>query len=153
MSTQRRQLPTNRPNRPKFQVDYNNFANMGDIQNFINKQLWVTGSTFQSQAGNTITTKVNWGGQSRFLLGFNFYANNPTAHQLTINLNQELIVENTPLIFFQPLGNLRFIQYFEFIRPLSGSDTLTFTVNSTVAEDIGYGVYMTRDYNRYYVRD
>lgn len=139
--------------RPKFQVDYNNFQNMADIQNFINKQLWVTGSQFNTNAGQTTTTKVQWGGQSRFLLGFNFFCNNPQAHQLTVNLNQELLIENTPLIFLQPLGNLRFIQYFEFIRPLSGSDTLTFTVNSTVSETIGYGVYMTRSYNKYYVRD
>lgn len=126
---------------------------MEQIQAFTNKQIWVTGSTFNSNAGNTVTEKVEWGGQSRFLLGFNFYANNPTAHQISITLNQELMIENTPLIFLQPLGNLRFIQYFEFIRPLSGSDTLTFTVNSTVSESIGYGVYMTREYNKYYVRD
>lgn len=145
--------PTGAKNKPNFQIDYNNFSNMEQIQAFINKQIWVTGSTFNSNAGNTITEKVEWGGQSRFLLGFNFYANNPTAHQISINLNQELMIENTPLIFLQPLGNLRFIQYFEFIRPLSGSDTLTFTVNSTVSESIGYGVYMTREYNKYYVRD
>lgn len=145
--------PTGASNKPKFQIDYNNFSNMEQIQAFINKQLWVTGSTFNSNAGNTVTEKVEWGGQSRFLLGFNFYANNPTAHQISINLNQELMIENTPLVFLQPLANLRFIQYFEFIRPLSGSDTLTFTVNSTVSESIGYGVYMTREYNKYYVRD
>lgn len=145
--------PTGAKNKPNFQIDYNNFGNMEQIQAFINKQIWVTGSTFNSNAGNSVTEKVEWGGQSRFLLGFNFYANNPTAHQISINLNQELMIENTPLIFLQPLGNLRFIQYFEFIRPLSGSDTLTFTVNSTVSESIGYGVYMTREYNKYYVRD
>lgn len=139
--------------RPKFQIDYNDYGNIDDIQKFINKQLWVTGSQFNANAGQTTTTKVQWGGQSRFLCGFNFFCNNPTAHQLTVNLNQELVIENTPLIFFQPLGNLRFIQYFEFIRPLSGSDTLTFTVASTVSESIGYGVYMTRAYNKYYTRD
>lgn len=142
-----------RNNKPAFEVDYNDFSNMKDIQGFINKQLWVTGGSFNTNANNTVTHTVKWGGQSRFLCGFNFYANNFQAHTVTINLNQELVIENLPLGFLIPLGNIRFIQYFEFIRPLSGSDTLTFTVNSTVSEAVSYGVYMTRAYNRYYTRD
>lgn len=153
MTVIRKPSPTGQASKPKFQIDYNNFGNMDDIQAFINKQLWVTGSNFNTNAGQPVNEQVKWGGQSRFLLGFNFYCNNPNAHSLTVNLNQELMIENTPLIFLQPLGNLRFIQYFEFIRPLSGSDTLTFTLTSTVSENVGYGVYMTRAYNKYYVRD
>lgn len=126
---------------------------MADINKFINKQLWVTGSSFMSNNGTQVNETVKWGGQSRFLIGFNFMADNPAQHSISINLNQELIIENTTLAFLTPMYNIRFIQYFEFIRPLSGSDTLTFHVNSTISERIYYSVYMTRSYNRYYVRD
>ena len=146
-------MERNKPQNPKFEIDYNNFANSKNIQQFINKQLWVAGATFNSDTVGTVQTTVKWGGQSRFLSFFNFYANNPTAHTLSVILNQETIIDSVPLIFLQPLGNLRFIQYFEFIRPLSGSDVLIFATTSTVAEAIGYGVYMTRGYNKYYTRD
>ena len=103
-------------NMPKFEIDYNDFKNTDQIQKFINRQLWSTGANYNTNSGATVTSNVKWGGQSRFLAGFNFF-NNPTAHSLSIVLNQETIIDNVPLIFLQPLGNLRFIQYFEFIRP------------------------------------
>jgi hypothetical protein len=139
--------------RPNFEIDYNDWKNTDEIQKFINKQLWVAGGLINTNTTNVVNTTVKWGGQSRFLCGFNFYANNPTAHTLSIVLNQETILDSIPLIFMQPLGNLRFIQYFEFIRPLSGSDVLIFSLASTVAETVNYGVYMTRAYNKYYTRD
>lgn len=141
--------------KPNFQIDYNNFKNSGEIQNFINKQLWVAGGTINSNANNPVTNTIKWGGQSRFLLGFNFFAQNITQHTVSIILNQETIDDSVPLIFLCPNGgggNIKFQQYFERIRPLSGSDTLIFTFNSTIAEPINYGVYMTRDWNSYYVR-
>lgn len=140
-------------NKPGFQIDYNDFSNAGKIQNFINKQLWVAGGSVNTNAGNTVQTRVQWGGQSRFLVGFNFYANNPLSHTISIILNQETIIDALPLVFLQPLANIRFIQYFEYIRPLSGSDTLIYNITSTVSEAVNYGVYMTRDWNKYYVRD
>lgn len=137
---------------PQFQIDYNNFKNATEIQDFINKQLWVAGGTYNSDTAQVTTTTVKWGGQSRFLCGFNFYCNNPANHTISIILNNEKVIDSVPLIFLQPLGNLRFIQYFEFIRPLSGSDTLVFSDVATIAEPVGYGVYMTRAYNPYYTR-
>lgn len=139
--------------RPGFEIDYNNFQNSEDIQRFINKQLWVAGGNFNTDTAQVVNTTVKWGGQSRFLCGFNFFCNNPQAHTLTITLNQEKVIDSVPMIFLQPLGNLRFIQYFEFIRPLSGADVLIFSTTSTIAENVGYGVYMTRAYNKYYTRD
>ncbi len=146
-------MKTNRPQQPRFEIDYNNFTNATQIQNFINKQLWVSGGRFNSDTAQTVTTTVKWGGQSRFLAGFNFFCNNPQSHVLTITLNNEKVIDSAPLVFLQPLGNIRFIQYFEFIRPLSGSDVLVFSTVSTVAEEIQFGVYMTRAYNKYYTRD
>lgn len=140
-------------NMPKFEIDYNNFKNATEIQDFINKQLWVAGGNFNTDTAQTVTTEVKWGGQSRFLAGFNFFCNNPQAHTLSIVLNNEIVIDKVPLIFLQPLGNIRFIQYFEFIRPLSGSDTLVFSTTSTIAENVQFGVYMTRAYNKYYTRD
>lgn len=139
--------------RPGFEIDYNNFKNSDQIQRFINKQLWVAGGSYNSDTTQVVNTTVKWGGQSRFLAGFNFFCNNPQAHTITITLNNEKVIDTVPLIFLQPLGNLRFLQYFEFIRPLSGSDVLIFSDVSTVSESVGYGVYMTRAYNKYYVRD
>lgn len=139
--------------KPRFEIDYNNWQNSTEIQKFINKQLWVAGGSFNTDTTQVVNTTVKWGGQSRFLAGFNFYANNPSAHNITVTLNQEKVIDSLPLIFLQPLGNLRFIQYFEFIRPLSGADVLIFSVTSTVAESVGFGIYMTRAYNKYYVRD
>lgn len=139
--------------KPKFEIDYNDFSNTDWIKDFINKQLWMTGGSIQTSAGAVTNTKIQWGGQSRFLCGFNLYANNPTAHTISITLNQETIIDNSPLVFLQPLGNIRFIQYFEFIRPMSGNDNMVFSINSTVAEAVGYSIYMTRSYNRYYSRD
>lgn len=139
--------------RPGFEIDYNNFQNSEDIQRFINKQLWVAGGNFNTDTAQVVNTTVKWGGQSRFLCGFNFFCNNPQAHTITITLNQEKVIDSVPMIFLQPLGNLRFIQYFEFIRPLSGADVLIFSTTSTIAENVGYGVYMTRAYNKYYTRD
>lgn len=139
--------------KPKFEIDYNNFKNSTDIQKFINKQLWVAGGSFNSDTTQVVNETVKWGGQSRFLVGFNFFCNNPGSHIITITLNQEKVIDSVPLIFLQPLGNLRFLQYFEFIRPLSGSDVLIFSDTSTVAESVSYGIYMTRAYNKYYVRD
>jgi hypothetical protein len=138
---------------PKFEIDYNDFKNTDQIQKFINRQLWSTGANYNTNSGATVTSNVKWGGQSRFLAGFNFFANNPTAHSLSIVLNQETIIDNVPLIFLQPLGNLRFIQYFEFIRPLSGADTMVISTTSTTSETVYYNLYMTRAYNKYYVRD
>jgi hypothetical protein len=140
---------------PKFEIDYNNFQNTAEIQKFINKQLWVAGGFFNSVANDTVINTVKWGGQSRFLSGFNFVAQNSTAHNLSVVLNQETIIDNVNLSFLIPnfSGNFRFQQYFEFIRPLSGADTLIFSLTSTVAERIDYGVYMTRAYNKYYTRD
>lgn len=138
---------------PKFEIDYNNFSNTGDIQKYINKQLWVAGGNFNTNTGNTVTNNVKWGGQSRFLCGFNFWANNPNQHTISIVLNQEVIIDQVPLVFFYPLGNIRFQQYYEFIRPLSGADTMVISATSTVSENIQYGIYMTRAYNRYYARD
>lgn len=142
-----------KPKTPKFQIDYNNFGNAAFVQNFIQRQLWCAGGRYITDTNSNVNTPVKWGGQSRFLCGFNFYANNPTAHTVSVILNQETIIDSVPMIFLQPLGNLRFIQYFEFIRPLSGSDVMVFNTVSTVAEEVGYSLYMTRDYNRYYVRD
>lgn len=139
--------------KPGFEIDYNNFSNSNNIQKFTNKQLWATGSKFNTNNGSTVTESVKWGGQSRFLCGFNFYCATPAAHTISIVLNQETIIDKVPLMFFQPTINQRFLQYFEFIRPLSGSDTLVFSVASTASEAISYGVYMTRAYNRYYQRD
>lgn len=139
--------------KPKFEIDYNDFANSPDIQKFINKQLWIAGGSYNSDMTQVVPTTVKWGGQSRFLLGFNFFCNNPQSHIITVTLNQEKIIDSVPLLFLQPLTNLRFIQYFEFIRPLSGSDVLIFSDTATVSESVSYGVYMTRAYNRYYVRD
>ena len=141
--------------KPPFEIDYNNFSNTGDIQKFINRQLWTNGGTITTAAGNTVTTTVKWGGQSRFLVGFNFTCFNPTSHTLTVILNQETVIDNMNIGFLTSTigGNQKFLQYFEFIRPLSGADTLIFSVNSTVSESLYYGVYMTRAYNRYYVRD
>lgn len=141
--------------KPAFEIDYNNFSNTGAIQKFINKQLWTNGGLIVTQANNTTTTTVKWGGQSRFLIGFNFWANNPSSHTLTVVLNQETVIDNVNIAFLTSsfLGNQKFLQYFEFIRPLSGADTLIFSVNSDVSENLYYSVYMTRAYNRYYVRD
>lgn len=139
--------------KPKFEINYNNYGNIKDIQGFINKQLWVAGGRFNSDTAQVVETTVKWGGQSRFLAGFNFFCNNPGSHIITITLNQEKVIDSVPLVFLQPLTNLRFIQYFEFIRPLSGSDVLIFSTTSTVAESVSYGIYMTRAYNKYYVRD
>jgi len=140
---------------PKFEIDYNNFSNTAEIQKFINRQLWVSGGSFNTDTANVVNTTVKWGGQSRFLCGFNFVCNNPTAHTITITLNQEKLIDSLPisLLTANVFGNLKFLQYFEFIRPLSGSDVMIFSVTSTVAESVGFGVYMTRAYNRYYTRD
>lgn len=140
---------------PKFEIDYNNWQNTAEIQKFINKQLWIAGGNFNTTANDTVTTTVKWGGQSRFLAGFNFSAQNIGSHTISIVLNQETIVDNLNLQFLVPnvFGNIRFLQYFELIRPLSGADTLIFSVTSLVSEQIVYGVYMTRAYNKYYTRD
>lgn len=145
-----------KPGQPKFQIDYNNFKNQTEIQDFINKQLWATGGDINTSAGNTVSTTVKWGGQSRFLIGFNFYAFNPDQHLLSLVLNNETMIDSVPLNFFVPNGfngNIQFYQYFEFIRPLSGSDTMVISLNSAISEQVGYGIYMTRAYNRYYARD
>lgn len=142
--------------RPKFEIDYNDFKNQAQIQQFINKQLWMAGGQIQTAVGTTTTTTVKWGGQSRFLAGFNFYSNNPNLHSVSVILNQETIIDNVPLPFLSPngaFGNMKFQQYFEFIRPLSGSDVMIFSINSQIAEQVSYGIYMTRAYNRYYTRD
>jgi hypothetical protein len=141
-----------RPFVPKFGIDQTNFNNSADIQNFILQQLWVTGGKILTSVGTTTTQKIQWGGQSRWHIGVNFFCNTPTAHILSYELNQEKIFDSVPLIFMFPLGNIRFMQYYEFIRPLSGSDTLTVSLTSTVAEDVFYSIYMTREYNKYYVR-
>lgn len=138
--------------KPKFEINYNNFANTAQIQEFINKQLWTMGSEFNSVANGSADESVKWGGQSRFLCGFNFYAATPSAHRVSITLNNEKMIENVPLVFLQPNLNLRFIQYYEFIRPLSGSDTMVINLKSTVAEAVSYTLYMTRSYNQYYQR-
>ena len=146
-------MDPNKNRNPKFEIDYNNFKNATEVQDFINKQLWVAGGSYNSDTAQVTNTTVKWGGQSRFLAGFNFFCNNPQSHTISIILNNEKVIDSVPLIFLQPLGNIRFIQYFEFIRPLSGSDTLVFSDVSTVSESVGYGVYMTRSYNKYYTRD
>lgn len=141
---------------PKFEIDYNNFKNVTQIQDFINKQLWCAGGSQLTQANAVTTTQAKWGGQSRFLAGFSFYANNPFNHTISVTLNQEVIIDQVPLAFLIPsgaFGNIKFQQYFEFIRPLSGSDTLIFSFNSTISEQVYWGIYMTRAYNRYYTRD
>ena len=142
----------NTPNggKPNFQIDYNNFKNATQIQDFINKQLWVAGGSYTSQVGTSNNT-VKWGGQSRFFCGLIFFANNPQSHVITVTLNNEKVIDSLPLVFLYPLGNIKFMQYYEFIRPLSGSDTLIFTDTATVSEEVQYGIYMTRAYNRRYV--
>ena len=93
---------------------------------------------------------------STFLAGFSFYANNPFNHTISVTLNQEVIIDQVPLAFLIPsgaFGNIKFQQYFEFIRPLSGSDVMIFSFNSTISEQVYWGIYMTRAYNRYYTRD
>lgn len=147
--------PTNNKD-PRFQIDYNNFTNTEQIQKFINKQLWCAGGSQQTQANAITTVKVQWGGQSRFLAGFAFFAQNIFNHVLSVQLNQETIIDKVPLTFLCPngaFGNIKFQQYFEFIRPLSGSDTMVFSFDSTIAEPVYWGIYMTRAYNKYYTRD
>lgn len=148
--------PKDRDRKPKFEIDYNNWSNATQIQNFINKQLWCAGGSQQTQANAITTVKAEWGGQSRFLAGFAFYADNIFQHTISINLNQETIIDKVPLTFLCPngaFGNIKFQQYYEFIRPLSGSDTLTFAFDSTIAEPVRWAIYMTRAYNKYYTRD
>lgn len=138
------------PKNPNFQIDYNDFKNATQIQNFINKQLWLNGNSYTSQVGTT-NTNVKWGGQSRFLCGFIFFSANPNAHQISITLNNEKMIDSANMVFLYPLGNIKFMQYYEFIRPLSGSDTLVVTDVSTVSEQVDFGLYMTRAYNKRYV--
>ena len=141
--------------RPKFEIDYNNFSNSNQIQAFINKQLWTAGGMIQTNAGAQVDTSVKWGGQSRFLVGINFQCFNPFSHTLSLVINQEKIIDSANLSFFTPTaaaGNYKFQQYFEFIRPLSGSDTVVISLNSTLSEQVYYNFYMIREYNQYYVR-
>jgi hypothetical protein len=66
------------------------------------------------------------------------------------------MLDSVPLTFLTPngaFGNIKFQQYFEFIRPLSGSDVMIFSLTSTVSEPVSYALYMTRAYNKYYARD
>lgn len=149
-------MQPNKNRTPKFEIDYNNFKNATEIQDFINKQLWCAGGSQQTQANAVTTVKAQWGGQSRFLAGFTFFAQNIFQHTLSVVLNQETIIDQVPLTFLCPngaFGNIKFQQYFEFIRPLSGSDTMVFSFNSTISETVYWGIYMTRAYNRYYTRD
>jgi hypothetical protein len=149
-------MDNNKNKRPNFEIDYNDFKNSADIQKFINRQLWVAGGSVLTDTANVVNQTVKWGGQSRFLCGFNFFMNNPQAHIITITLNQEKIIDSVPISALFPsgaFGNIKFQQYFEFIRPLSGSDVMIFSLTSTIAESISYGIYMTRAYNRYYTRD
>lgn len=145
-----------RNKKPGFEIDYNNFKNQTEIQNFVNKQLWCAGGSQLTQANQVTSVQAKWGGQSRFLAGFAFYANNPFNHTVSVVLNQETIIDQVPMAFLNPngaFGNIKFQQYFEFIRPLSGSDVMIFSFNSTISEQVYWGIYMTRAYNRYYTRD
>lgn len=149
-------MQPNKNRNPKFEIDYNNFQNSTQIQEFINKQLWCAGGSQITQANAVTTVKAQWGGQSRFLAGFNFFAQNIFNHTVSVVLNQETIIDKVPMTFLCPnggFGNIKFQQYFEFIRPLSGSDTMVFSFDSTIAEPVYWSIYMTRAYNRYYTRD
>jgi len=132
-------------NMPK--LNFDNLQNQKQLQDFYRKSIYTKGYSYTTQAGATIAPDISLGGEARKLFGIGVYSNigNVTDEdRISLLINQEQIIDDVIWWAYNPqpsVGNIaNRDQYFSIIRPLSGSDTVKFSVTAANAHK-GYIVF------------
>jgi hypothetical protein len=123
-----------------YQSDFD--PNMADIQEFINNQVYVRGGSMQTPAGTDQSFPITLDGTARFLWGVTFYSDD-FLDLVTLVLNRENIIQETPVVFFTPDINVKFGVFYPLPRPLNGADTMAIEITSQTSHNFAYALYLS----------
>jgi hypothetical protein len=106
-----------------------------ETQNFINNSVRVAGFINALAAGSITPVQIDLSGTAKLLLGFclhsktNFNADNLTPRAVQLTINNEAMIQNAPF----NLLDIKYIdgQFYEFVRPLSGNDSIELIYDNT----------------------
>lgn len=88
----------------------------------------------------TADVNLNFSGFAKTFLGCIALPGAPAGTVVDLIINNDLVIEAANLDFFEnDPANPR--QYFDFVRPLTGSDTVTLRVTSTGSGNFNFLVY------------
>lgn len=102
------------------------------LQNLIAQQPRVTGVNFTAGAGTSTINNIKLPGDSKLLLGIIFTPTGDVNDTFDISINNNKIVDNAS-VFLHSSDNSQSIssQYFEYIQPLSGKDSIIVDITSS----------------------
>lgn len=108
---------------------------VAQTQEFINNSVRTRGFITALSAGAIQPVQIQISGTAKLLIGFvlhaktNFSADNLTPRAVSLVINNETVVQEMPF----NLLDIKFIdgQFYEFIRPLSGNDSIELIYDNT----------------------
>jgi len=134
----------------KVQQAKESYASMMGTNGFVSDQKRKEFNTWQKRSkGYKFTStsqpsdigKIELSGTAKMFLGFKF-ANVGVTDTFTFSINEEIIVEDGQAIMFQSSSNYNtfFDEYFEYMRFLTGKDTIKMTYKGT-GQDVNLEFY------------
>ena len=100
------------------------------VRSIIRRQKRAKGFRFGLTAGTNDGPKIALSGTARTFLGFSILEANQVggaaASQMTITINNEIVIAQVPPTFFSP--DFMDDEYYFFLRPLSGQDEILLDV-------------------------
>lgn len=112
---------------------------MRDIQKAYQEGIRCKGFTITPQVGVT-DVNLPLSGFAKTFLGLAVQPGASSGTRVSLIINNDVVIENVDVDFFEVTSaNPR--QYFDFVRPLTGTDTITFRVEVTTATPFQLLVY------------
>ena len=97
------------------------------------------GYQFTAQATTAPIGNIDLSGTAKMFLGFRF-ANAQAGDTFTLNINEELIIEDGNAFLYNTATN-QFGEYFEYLRFLTGKDTIKVTYKGAAAQNVELEFY------------
>ena len=118
---------------------------IGQMRDFVKVQKRSKGFNIQTVAGGTIDVPLKISGDGKFFLGLNLtsaVASTMFNHSFKLMFNEEQLFANCNGKYLTPeLNPNKDMEFFPYPRPMSGSDTVTLSVTSVIAEVIFLNTY------------
>jgi hypothetical protein len=109
-----------------------------DVRQYTAEQKKCFGQTITTVAGGSVTANVKFPQAGGQLLGFGFTKTVPLG-SVTVMVNNEVLVQDINGAFLD-LTNKNF-EYYDFPRPLSATDVIKVTCQSTAVQQCFFAVY------------
>lgn len=119
----------------------NGFVSDAKRKEFNSWQKRSKGYKFTSTTQPSDIGKIELSGTAKMFLGFKF-ANVVVTDTFSFSINEEIIIEDGQAIMFQSSSNYNtfFDEYFEYVRFLTGKDTIKLTYKGT-GQDVNVEFY------------